>query len=345
MFTSFKTAAIASAAGLAMCASAAHAQFITGITKPVFGENQPEAYFNLGDSNTFLFDIETDLGIPATAPGFTGLAGDDRNRRFFATVRNGPNDDVYVFSYDDLFNPTKLVETQDDAGNDISIDGLAYDADAEILYGTRTLGSGGLPEGLYAIDLDTGVLTLALDYADPSSTYTIGAIDYNEDDGLIYLADDDDTGGRWIYSVDPLDPTSGLTEIVQFPDNVTDVDGLAAGGGEIFLLTDNANANDGVHHIYNLADGTFGTAPSPYPAPAGSPIAPNPSGGAGYTPNLLDVGGCRADIDGDGELTLFDFLEFQNLFDAGDLQADFDEDGELTLFDFLEFQNQFDAGC
>ena len=78
-------------------AATAHAQYTTGITKPVFGVNQPEAFFNQGDDNTFLFDIETDLGIPATAPGFTGLAGDDTNRRFFATVRNGPNDDVYEF--------------------------------------------------------------------------------------------------------------------------------------------------------------------------------------------------------------------------------------------------------
>jgi len=54
---------------------------------------------------------------------------------------------------------------------------------------------------------------------------------------------------------------------------------------------------------------------------------------------------CPADLDGDGELTLFDFLEFQNLFDAMDPRADFDGDGEFTLFDFLEFQNQFDAGC
>ncbi len=54
---------------------------------------------------------------------------------------------------------------------------------------------------------------------------------------------------------------------------------------------------------------------------------------------------CLPDLDGDGELTLFDFLEFQNLFDAGDDRADFDEDGRLTLFDFLAFQNAFDAGC
>ncbi|MEQ8316655.1 MAG: GC-type dockerin domain-anchored protein [Phycisphaerales bacterium] len=55
--------------------------------------------------------------------------------------------------------------------------------------------------------------------------------------------------------------------------------------------------------------------------------------------------GCRADFDGDGSLTLFDFLAFQDAFDAGDLAADFDGDGSLTLFDFLAFQNEFDAGC
>ena len=54
---------------------------------------------------------------------------------------------------------------------------------------------------------------------------------------------------------------------------------------------------------------------------------------------------CAADRDGDGELTIFDFLAFQNAFDAGDAQADLDDDGELTIFDFLMFQNAFDAGC
>jgi len=54
---------------------------------------------------------------------------------------------------------------------------------------------------------------------------------------------------------------------------------------------------------------------------------------------------CRADFDGDGRLTIFDFLAFQNAFDSGNLRADFDGDGQLTLFDFLAFQNEFDAGC
>ena len=54
---------------------------------------------------------------------------------------------------------------------------------------------------------------------------------------------------------------------------------------------------------------------------------------------------CFADFDGDGELTLFDFLGFQNAFGTGDLAADCDGDGDLTLFDFLCFQNAFAAGC
>ena len=59
----------------------------------------------------------------------------------------------------------------------------------------------------------------------------------------------------------------------------------------------------------------------------------------------LGDGRCYPDCDGDGELTFFDFLCFQNLFAAGDPGADCDGDGSLTFFDFLCFQNEFAAGC
>ena len=52
--------------------------------------------------------------------------------------------------------------------------------------------------------------------------------------------------------------------------------------------------------------------------------------------------GPRADLDGDGSLTVFDFLTFQNYFDAADLRADFDLNETLNIFDFLAFQNAFD---
>ena len=73
-----------------------------------------------------------------------------------------------------------------------------------------------------------------------------------------------------------------------------------------------------------------------------------PNANPSYIDDVLLVeatAGCRVDLDGDGELTLFDFLTFSNLFDAGDPLADFDGDGALTLFDFLTFSNEFDAGC
>ena len=54
---------------------------------------------------------------------------------------------------------------------------------------------------------------------------------------------------------------------------------------------------------------------------------------------------CRPDLDGDGVLTLFDFLAFSGLFTLGDPAADFDGDGTLTIFDFLAFQTAFGAGC
>ncbi len=64
--------------------------------------------------------------------------------------------------------------------------------------------------------------------------------------------------------------------------------------------------------------------------------------GAAY---ILEPNPCLADIDGDGALSVFDFLGFQNAFDAMEPVADFDRDGEFTLFDFLAFQTAFDAGC
>ncbi|MCW5757217.1 MAG: hypothetical protein KIT54_08285 [Phycisphaeraceae bacterium] len=54
---------------------------------------------------------------------------------------------------------------------------------------------------------------------------------------------------------------------------------------------------------------------------------------------------CAADLDYDGQLTIFDYLAFQTAFGTGDMAADFDGDGELTIFDFLAFQTAFALGC
>jgi len=58
----------------------------------------------------------------------------------------------------------------------------------------------------------------------------------------------------------------------------------------------------------------------------------------------LMIYGCPrhpADMNADGVLDLFDFLEFSNLFNAKDPLADFDKNGVFDLFDFLAFVNAF----
>jgi hypothetical protein len=279
---------------LAACACSSQAQYITGITKPLFSTNQPEAYLvdAAAGTNTLLYDIES-LGLPATAPGWGGLAGDDANSRFFASVRNGPNDDIYAFPYSDPTNPTKLVETVNLLGDNFAIDGLAYDSTRGTLYGTNALGSGGNAEGLHKIDLTTGLVTTVLDYDDlplGRNAYNITGIDYDPATDLVYLADEDVDGGRWIYTYDPANPGAALTQLAAFPAGVTDIDGVGAGGGRLLLVTDNASANGGQHYVYDLGTGQFSTFASPYPAPAGSPIAPNPSGAGAYVPNIPEPG-------------------------------------------------------
>ncbi|MEQ8316280.1 MAG: S8 family serine peptidase [Phycisphaerales bacterium] len=79
------------------------------------------------------------------------------------------------------------------------------------------------------------------------------------------------------------------------------------------------------------------------PQGGGGHIGPFPAAAAAVDALLASL--CRADFDGDGELTLFDFLALQSSFASGEARADFDGDGLLTIFDFLAFQSAFESGC
>jgi hypothetical protein len=58
------------------------------------------------------------------------------------------------------------------------------------------------------------------------------------------------------------------------------------------------------------------------------------------------VGVCRADVNGDGTLTLADFGAFQSAYAMGQAYvADFNHDGVLNLADFGAFKTAYGAGC
>ncbi len=122
--------------------------------------------------------------------------------------------------------------------------------------------------------------------------------------------------------------------------------------GVLYVVQDRA-----VRSFEKIDDTTWGRANSPLDGmPTGNVFAVG-RGRSNFDPDTMeDVnilppdigpgrGDCLADLDFDGELTIFDFLEFQNLFGAGSTIADFDHDGDLTIFDFLAYQNAFAAGC
>jgi len=54
---------------------------------------------------------------------------------------------------------------------------------------------------------------------------------------------------------------------------------------------------------------------------------------------------CRADVNLDGAIDLFDYLDFTNAFSTREREADFNGDGAIDLFDYLDFLAAFTAGC
>lgn len=63
------------------------------------------------------------------------------------------------------------------------------------------------------------------------------------------------------------------------------------------------------------------------------------------SPTLACEVTCPADVNGDGELSILDFIAFQALFTAGDAGADCDQSGTLDVLDFICFQAIFQNGC
>lgn len=81
---------------------------------------------------------------------------------------------------------------------------------------------------------------------------------------------------------------------------------------------------------------------------AGAPLDATPAGegaGSAYFYDLNCQPTCYPDFTEDGELNLFDFLDFVNEFNAQGTSADCDQNNVFDLFDFLCFVNAFNLGC
>ncbi|UYV12228.1 MAG: S8 family serine peptidase [Phycisphaera sp.] len=191
----------------------------------------------------------------------------------------------------------------------------------------------------------TGSLLPDFDLLSPYASDVVSAINFpSTGEDFITSGRADDVGAVFNGFIDI--PESGLYTLYTNSDD----------GSKLYLGDDEIVNNDGLHPMVEvgtevaLQAGTHALTVEFFER----------GGGAGLIMSIRGVDGvkrtvtaselsrpvdCRVDLDGDGSLTIFDFLEFQNLFSSGDLAADFDGDGSLNIFDFLAFQNEFAAGC
>lgn len=137
---------------------------------------------------------------------------------------------------------------------------------------------------------------------------------------LTFSIQQDDVTGEDILSMSPCDDGPFFIDIPG------EFKSLTTGPIEVRLMP-----------IYIEIDGIKGDVVEMHGLPTG------PEGAVGI--EFSHTASCDADFDGDGALTLFDFLSFQNAFGMGLRSADFDGDGRLSLFDFLAYQNAFALGC
>lgn len=208
--------------------------------------------------------------------------------------------------------------------------GIAIFADGTI-YGTST----GTPARLFTINPSTGRATLGPAMVPTTDISGLGA----RGDGLLVGLDLRTTEGP--PSLRAIDPETGETAVIAelLPAiELADVGGLEiieVGGIETGFYIVAGSAPESEAQLWRFDPYTGVQEPVGVIAGVG-PV----TGLAG-----LACEACPADLDGDCEATIFDFLVLGNWIEAGDLRGDVDGDGSVDIFDFLFFLNVFEDGC
>lgn len=208
-----------------------------------------------------------DLTTPGL--GIRALAADDANRRFYFSTGSS----LYRMSYDPPNTP-ELVGTFSGAVTAIS-GGLGFVPAEGLLYACTTSNS-----NLISVDPATAVTTLVRDLGGGDW----GGLDFNSADNKLYLTNDSTSTangltGRGVYTIEPPYVSGTFVELVDYPGSETDLDGLAVGGGKVFLSRD---LDNNLLYEYDLTTGLY---TGPITRPGGSTTS-EVFCGATYAPGL-----------------------------------------------------------
>jgi subtilisin-like proprotein convertase family protein len=143
-----------------------------------------------------------------------------------------------------------LVGTITIGGNNATMVGLAfYDG---TLYGVGNIGT----ENIYAIDTTTAVATEAIIVQTTTAERDFGGLDIDPESGKMYATND----AAALHGMVEIAPDGTVTVLAPYPDDQTDIDGLAVGGGRAYLVTD----EPGNIYVYDFATESY-TTPIPNP--------------------------------------------------------------------------------
>ena len=272
--------------------SEARAQLVFGTTTPTTS-NGAAFYLDVTSGQV------TTLWNSAAQKKVNGLAADPVTGRLYSNDAARLN----YWNYGSVGTaPTLIAGMYRTNGNTAftatGVDGLAFANGA--LYGATNFGSTTYKRGIYRVAtvsdgaptphcvmtplwLDpTGVGTL-------SGTISLGGLEHNPDNNLFYVtnsADTTGTGGDYrpgIYTIDAFG-TGALARLADFPDGHTRFDGLAIGGGKLWLTEQDPTTAAVNIFAYDLTTNTYGsmiTIPLTDPTQRAS--------GAAWAPGALQV--------------------------------------------------------
>jgi hypothetical protein len=259
--------ALLAAATLAGLPAAASAQLVFGTadrSEPVYGIHLSTI------RPTNQFPVPANIADSVTFPSLSGLS-------IWAMTANEPNRELYILDVGSLVpggDPTSnLYRVKYDAptpelvgvirerttNNGISLQGLAYDTQANRMFGVYNVG--GTPgEGIYELDL-AGQVGLNI-FADKvlsvanlpggETAWDFSDLDYDPVTNGLYGINDDSDAGAGLYRFDLT--TNSASLVVASPDYrrlERDFDGLATGDGKAYFVTD----EPGFIYVYDLVNG------------------------------------------------------------------------------------------
>jgi hypothetical protein len=198
-------------------------------------------------------DVVTNQATPVLQGFGAGAMAVDGNTNTLYFMTNTVT--LYKWDLDTPATPPSLVGTTvNTAGQNLSLTGLAFDTTNNKLYASRTLDSASGPEGFYELNPGTGVATLK--FGVTASAFDFGGFDWDASTGNFYA--NSDVGAAGIYRVDFTN--NNVNFVTSYPatsDNPPDIDGLAVGGGKVFLVEDRAVQTGGKVYVYNLSTNAY----------------------------------------------------------------------------------------